>query len=94
MNISKEKIEELRKTIKDDFGEELTDQEAHDAAFNLVGFYDMLMQCVAEDIQDYIKTGKLSPEPSPDGKLSGHDQWIVSEAERLKKQLADKVRPA
>jgi len=94
MNISKEKIDELKRIIKDDFGEELTDQEAHDAAFNLVGFYDMLMQCACEDIQDYMKTGKLSSEPSPDGKLSEHDQWIISEAERLKKQLADKARPA
>lgn len=87
--VSKERIEELRKIIKDDFGAELTDQEAHDAAFNLVGFYDMLMQCAVEDIQDYIRTGEVPPGTSPE-----HAKWLASEAERIKKLIDNKHRPA
>lgn len=87
--VSKEKIEELKNIFKKDFGVELTDQEAHDAAFNLVGFYDMLMRCAVEDIQDYMRTGKVPPGTSPE-----HAQWLASEAERIKKLIADKNKPS
>ena len=89
MMVSKEKIEELRQIIKKDFGVELTDQEAHDAAFNLVGFYDTLMQCAADDIQDYMRTGVAPPSTSPE-----HAQWLASEAERVKKLIDSKNKPA
>ncbi|MBI2515171.1 hypothetical protein HYV91_03270 [Candidatus Wolfebacteria bacterium] len=89
MSISKQKIDELKKIIKDDFGEELTDQEAHDAAFNLVGFYDTLMQCAVEDIQAYIRTGEIPPGTSPE-----HAKWLASEAERIKKLIDSKNKPA
>lgn len=82
--VSKERIEELKKIFTEDFGEELTDQEAHDAAFNLVGFYDTLMQCAFDDIQAYMQTGELSHD-------EGYSKWIISEAERIKKQFGDKV---
>lgn len=93
MMVSKEKIDELKKIFKDDFGAELTDQEAHDAAFCLVGFYDTLMQCAADDIRHYINTGELFSKPSPDGKLSEHDQWIVKMAEQVKKKAESEGRP-
>lgn len=83
--ISKERIEELKKIVKEDFGEELTDQEVHDAAFNLVGFYDTLMQCAFEDIQEYVRTGEVPPGTSP-----GHAKWLASEAERIKKLINNK----
>lgn len=86
--VSKEKIDELKRIIKDDFGEELTDQEAHDAAFNLVGFYDTLMKCAWEDIRAYMQTGELSHD-------EGYNKWIISEAERIKKLIEErKTKPA
>lgn len=51
MKISKERLEELRKIFKEDFNTDLTDQELHEASFNLVGYFDTLMQCAEEDIR-------------------------------------------
>lgn len=50
MNLKPETLEKLRVILKKDFGEEVNDQELHDIAFNLVGFYDTLMQCYCEDL--------------------------------------------
>ncbi len=36
--------------LKEDFGEEVDDQELHDIAFCLVGFYDTLMQCYCDNL--------------------------------------------
>jgi len=85
MMVSKEKIEELRKIIKDDFSVELTDQEAHDAAFNLVGFYDKLMECACEDIRAYLDTGELSQD-------EGYNKWIIEMAEKIKKRTDSGAR--
>lgn len=87
MMVSKEKIEELKNIFKKDFGVELTDQEAHDSAFNLVGYFDTFMKCAWEDIQAYMQTGKLSHSEE-------YNKWIMSEAKRIKKLIADKNKPA
>jgi len=50
MKISHERLEELRKIFKEDFKADLTDQELHDAAFNLTGYYDTLTKMAVEDI--------------------------------------------
>ena len=50
MNLKTETLEKLRVILKKDFGEEVNDQELHDIAFCLVGFYDTLMQCYCEDL--------------------------------------------
>ena len=50
MNLKPETLEKLRVILKKDFGEEVNDQELHDIAFCLVGFYDTLMQCYCEDL--------------------------------------------
>ena len=49
MQISKEKLEELRQIIKKDFNVDLNDQELHDTAYNLLNYFDTLMQCAHED---------------------------------------------
>ena len=46
---SKKKIDELKEIVKQDFGVEWTDQEASEAAYNLVNYFDTLMQCAGED---------------------------------------------
>ncbi|KKW33575.1 MAG: hypothetical protein UY80_C0038G0003 [Parcubacteria group bacterium GW2011_GWB1_53_43] len=52
MKFSQESLDKLRKIFKEDFNADLTDQELHDAAFNLTGYFDTLMQCAGEDIQE------------------------------------------
>lgn len=49
MKISKEKLEELRQIIKEDFNVDLNDQELHETAYNLLGYFDTLLQCAHED---------------------------------------------
>ncbi len=58
MNISKERLEELRQIFKKDFNADFDDQELHDAAFNLVGFYDTLSKMAFKDIQDHLRLEK------------------------------------
>ena len=84
MKISQERLEELRRIFKEDFKEELTDQELHDAAFNLVNYYDALMRFAMEDIQKYIDTG----EPSFAG--PDYDKWLAEQAKIVKKIQADR----
>ncbi len=84
---SKKKIDELKELVKRDFGVEWTDQEASDAAYNLVNFYDALGRFAMEDIQKYIDTGG---EPSFAGKVSDYDEWLAEQAEIVKKIQADR----
>lgn len=49
MKLKPETLEKLRVILKDDFGQEVSDQELHDVAFNLLGYFDTLMQCHYED---------------------------------------------
>lgn len=58
MEISKERLEELRQIYKKDFNADLSDQELHDAAFNLVGFYDTLSKMAFKDIQNHLRLEK------------------------------------
>ena len=62
MKISQGRLEELRKIFKEDFKADLTDQELHDAAFNLTGFYGTLAKMATRDIDDYLRLEK-----EPDG---------------------------
>lgn len=58
MQFSPESLEKLRKIFKEDFKTDMTDQELHDAAFNLTGFYDTLMKCAFKDIQNHLRLEK------------------------------------
>jgi len=42
--VSKERIEELQKIIKKDYGKKLTNTEASEAANNLIGFFSLLLK--------------------------------------------------
>ena len=44
-------LEKLRVILKEDFGKEVSDQELHEIAFNLLSYYDLLLQCYCEDNQ-------------------------------------------
>jgi len=50
MKLKPETLEKLRAILKKDFGQEVSDQELHDIAFNLVSFYDALSRFYWEDI--------------------------------------------
>ncbi|MFA5169909.1 MAG: hypothetical protein WC420_04230 [Candidatus Paceibacterota bacterium] len=50
MKLKPETLEKLRAILKKDFGQEASDQELHDIAFNLVSFYDALSRFYWEDI--------------------------------------------
>ena len=49
MNLKKETLERLRVLLKKDWGLEVSEQELHDAAFNLTGYFDVLMKGYHED---------------------------------------------
>lgn len=49
VNLKPETLERLREILKRNFGQELNDQELHDAAFNLVGYFDLLTKLYYED---------------------------------------------
>jgi len=49
VKLKPETLEKLRVIIKEDFGQEVSDQELHEVAFNLLGYYDTLLQCYYED---------------------------------------------
>ena len=49
MKLKPETLEKLRVLLKEDWGQEVDDQELHEIAFNLVGYFDTLLQCYCED---------------------------------------------
>ena len=51
MKLKPETLEKLRVILKEDFGQEVSDQELHEVAFNLLGYYDTLLQCYCEDTE-------------------------------------------
>jgi len=55
VNLKPETLEELRVILKEDFGQDVSDQELHDIAFNLLGYYDTLLQCYCEDLVEEQK---------------------------------------
>ena len=50
MKIKPETLEKLRVILKKDFGQEVSAQDLHDIAFNLVSYYDALSRFYIEDI--------------------------------------------
>lgn len=58
MNISQESLDKLRNIFKEEYGKELNDQELHDSAYNLVGFFDILMKCAHKDVMSYLRLEK------------------------------------
>jgi len=42
--LSRERVEELRRIFKEEYGVEYTYEEAWEAAHNLVGFFDLLLK--------------------------------------------------
>lgn len=50
MKLKPETLEKLRAILRKDFGQEVSDQELHDIAFNLVSFYDALSRFYWEDV--------------------------------------------
>jgi len=44
MSLSKEAIEEFKKIWKEDFGKEISDQEAYESGSNLVNFFKLLYE--------------------------------------------------
>lgn len=59
MNLKPETLEELRVILKEDFGQDVSDQELHDIAFNLLGYYDTLLQCYCEDLIEDQKSKNI-----------------------------------
>lgn len=49
MKLKPATLEKLRVILKEDFGQEVSDQELHEIAFNLLSYYDLLLQCYCED---------------------------------------------
>ncbi|MDD4049138.1 MAG: hypothetical protein PHI90_10085 [Clostridia bacterium] len=49
MQISKERIEEFKRIYKEKSGEELSDDEAYDAAYRLVGFVKLAYDFYIEE---------------------------------------------
>ena len=62
MKLKPETLEKLRVLLKEDWGQEVSDQELHDMAFNLLGYYDTLMQCYCED-ENAKEPAKYDNEP-------------------------------
>lgn len=51
MQISKKLLDELKKIMKEEYGVEYTDTEAHEAGTNLVGYFDLLIKMDYEQKQ-------------------------------------------
>ncbi|OGZ10441.1 MAG: hypothetical protein A3D65_00690 [Candidatus Lloydbacteria bacterium RIFCSPHIGHO2_02_FULL_50_13] len=71
MSVSKERLEEFKKIMKEDYGKDLANDEAFDAANNLVGFFDLLLKLDHKDKQKNSKSPKTdTTDASPKGKPS------------------------
>lgn len=56
IQLSKERILEWQKILKEDYGKEFSFAEASEAAHNLVGFFDLLLKVdMRNNPQNYIK---------------------------------------
>jgi len=62
MELSKERIEEFKEIYKKEFGKDLSDQEAYEAAHNLAGFAELLFDLWVKD-----QARKKQLEKSPKG---------------------------
>jgi len=59
VNLKPETLEKLRVLLKEDWGQDVSDQELHDIAFNLLGYYDTLLQWYCEDLIEDQKQENL-----------------------------------
>lgn len=60
MALSKKSIDEFKRIFKEKYGEELNDGEAHEAARNLLGFFETLFEI---DMRDRGRKRRLRKEP-------------------------------
>jgi len=60
MEISKERIAEFKKLFQEKSDREITDAEAYEGAHNLVGFFEVLLECEQRDRQ---RQRRLKKEP-------------------------------
>lgn len=60
MHISKEQLEEFKRIYKKEYGDELTDDEAYDAAYRVAGFAKLAFDFYVED---KIRKQKLKKDP-------------------------------
>jgi len=70
MSLSKERVDEFKEIYKKEYGKELTDAEASEAAHNLVGFVELLWEVSMKEAQ---RKRRLKKEPdgfSVDGQYS------------------------
>lgn len=61
-------LEELKQIMKEEYGVEYTDAEAHEAATNLVGYFDLLIKMDYEQKQKEKTKQELSGS-SQDGRM-------------------------
>jgi len=60
MGLPKKLVDEYKQIVKEDYGQELTDQEAREQAQNLVNFFDLIYECETEDL---ARKERLKTEP-------------------------------
>ena len=59
VQLSKERILEFQKIFKEEYGKKLSFAEAHEAAHNLIGFFDLLLKIDRrENPQNYIQKAR------------------------------------
>jgi len=66
VQLSKERILELQRIFKEEYGKELSFAEATEAANNLVGFFDLLLKIdIRTNPQNYLRRGKNNQNLAP-----------------------------
>ena len=56
VQLSKETILKWQKLFKEEYGKDFSYEEAYEAAYNLLGFFDLLLKIdMRENPQNYIK---------------------------------------
>lgn len=63
MAVSKKYVDEFKEIFKKEHNKDLTDDEAQEAADNLVGFFELLWKCAQEDAN---REQRLKKEPKGD----------------------------
>jgi len=92
MNISKERIDEFKETFKKEYGKELTDSEAYESAYNLLGFVEVLYNVHKREVQrkhrlrkepqgfnltDGIHECSICRQQQPEGQI-WYDKWGIT----------------
>lgn len=73
MQISKKLLDELKKIMKEEYGVEYTDAEAHEAGTNLVGYFDLLIKMDYEQKQKEKADKELSGDTQKGGMENASD---------------------